>query len=137
MARAHWAAAERAFNRREPLPEDDAVGQARWSKWSHGGDECHAIEFGWKFRFDIRGGRKTKGVFPDFWYASSRDGSLGEFSTFEAAAKACEDEARRLIEAALAKSDKSFDMSGVEEAWKKYLAHPNRLKSLKTRSRYK
>lgn len=137
MGRADWAAAERAFNRHEPLPEDHEVGQARWSKWSHGGDECHTIEFGWKFRFDIRGGPKTNAHAPDYWSASSRDGSLGEFPSFEAAAKACEDEARRVIEAALAKGAKSYDMSGVEEAWQKYLAHHNRLKSLKTRSRYK
>jgi hypothetical protein len=78
-------AVEREFNRRDVVAGDYALGQARWSKWSHGGDECHAIEFGRKFRLDIRGGPKSNGIVPDFWYASSRDGSLGEFPTFEAA----------------------------------------------------
>ena len=42
MTRAHWMAAERAFNRREELPKEYEMGQGRWSKWSVGGDERHA-----------------------------------------------------------------------------------------------
>ena len=137
MTRADWMAAERAFNRREQLPKDYEMGQGRWSKWSVGGDECHAIEFGFTYRFDIRGGPKSNGHQPDFWYASSRDGSLGEFPTFEAAAQACEDEARRLIEAAIERGDASYDMKLIGEQWALYLTLPHRLRSRKTRTRYK
>ena len=113
------------------------MGRGRWSKWSNGQDECHALEFGFKFRFDVRGGPKTNGNTPDFWWASARDRSLGEFPTFEAAALACEVEARRLIETALANGTEDFDLKTVAEQWKAYLAHPRRLRSVRTRKRYK
>lgn len=137
MTRADWMAAERAFNRREKLPKEYEMGQGRWSKWSNGADECHAIEFGFTYRFDIRGGPKTNCIYPDFWWATGRDGPLGEFPTFAAAAQACEDEARRLIEAALASDNSGYDAKLVAEQWALYLAMPNRLRSRKTRTRYK
>lgn len=137
MTRADWMAAERAFNRREKLPKEYDMGQGRWSKWSNGADECHALEFGFTYRFDVRAGPKSDGFQPDFWYASSREGSLGEFPTFEAAAHACEGEARRLIQVALNRGDASYDMKLIGEQWTLYLALPHRLRSRKTRTRYK
>lgn len=137
MTRADWMAAERAFNRREKLPKEYEMGQGRWSKWCVGGEERHTIEFGFTHRFDIRAGPRSDGHQPDFWYASSHEGSLGEFPTFEAAAQACEDEARRLIEPTLKSGDASYDMKLIEEQWSVYLALPNRLWSRKSRTRYK
>lgn len=137
MTRRDWIAAERAFNRREPLSKDYEMGQGRWSKWSVGGEERHTIEFGFTYRFDIRAGPKSNGLAPDFWWASSREGSLGEFSTFEAAAQACEDEARHLIEAALNSETPAYDIKLIGEQWERYLALPHRLRSRKTRTRYK
>ncbi len=137
MTRADWMAAERAFNRREPLRKEYQMGQGRWSKWSVGGEERHTLEFGFAYRFDIRAGPKSNGLLPDFWYASARTGSLGEFPTFEAAAEACEDEARRLIEGALEHADQSYDMKLITEQWTLYLALPRRPRSRKTRTRYK
>lgn len=137
MTRRDWIAAERAFNRREPLPKEYEMGQGRWSKWSVGGEERHTIEFGFAYRFDIRAGPRSNGHQPDFWYASSREGSLGEFSTFGAAAQACEDEAKRLIELALKNGDGDYDAKLIGEQWKSYLALPHRLRSRKTRTRYK
>lgn len=113
------------------------MGAGRWSKWSNGADECHAIEFGFKYRFDIRGGPKSDGIKPDFWWASSRDGSLGEFPTFEAAAQACEDEAKRVIPGELKSGAAGMDASVITEQWQRYLSMPHRLKSRKTRTRYK
>jgi hypothetical protein len=81
MTRANWMVAERAFNRREELPKEYEMGQGRWSKWSVGGDERHTLEFGFAYRFDVRAGPKSKALHPDFWYASARAGSLGEFPT--------------------------------------------------------
>jgi hypothetical protein len=137
MRRRDWIAAERAFNRREPLSKECDMGRGRWSKWSVGGDERHTLEFGFAYRFDIRAGPKSNGLQPDFWYASAREGSLGEFPTFEAAAQACEDEARRLIEEALQRGDDGYDMKLIDEQWTLYLALPHRLRSRKTRTRYK
>jgi len=137
MTRADWMAAERAFNQREELQKEYEMGQGRWSKWSVGGDERHTLEFGFTYRFDIRAGRKSNGLTPDFWYASSRAGLLGEFTTFEAAAQACEDEARRLIEPALKKDEVEYDAKLIGEQWLSYLALPHRLRSRKTRTRYK
>lgn len=113
------------------------MGRGRWSKWSNGQDECHALEFGFTYRFDIRGGPKTNGNSPDFWWASSPVGPLGKFPTFEAAALACETEARRLIEPVLASEQKEFDTTTIAEQWTAYLAHPRRLRSVRSRSRYK
>lgn len=113
------------------------MGRGRWSKWSVGGDERHTLEFGFAYRFDIRAGPRSNGLAPDFWYASSRAGSLGEFPTFEAAALACEDEARRLIEPVLNCVDVPYDMKLVAEQWQSYLALVHRLRSRKTRTRYK
>ncbi len=125
------------FNRREKLPKENEMCQGRWSKWSVGGAERHTLEFGFTYRFDIRAGPKSNGLQPDFWYASARAGSLGEFPTFEAAAQACEDEARRLIEAALERGDQSCDMKLITEQWTLYLELPHRRRSRKTRTRYK
>jgi len=72
---------------------------------------------------------------PDFWWANSRAGSLGEFPTFEAAAQACEDEARRLIEPVMESGHIDRDMILVIDHWKMYLALPHRLRSRKTPSR--
>jgi hypothetical protein len=137
MTSADWMAAERAFNRRAPLPKEFEMGQGRWSKWSVGGEERHTLEFGFTYRFDIRAGPRSNGHQPDFWYASSREGSLGEFPTFEAAAQACEDEARRLIEPALKNADVEYDAKLIGEQWESYLALPQRRRSRKTRTRYK
>lgn len=130
-------AAEPAFNRREEPPKEYEMGQGRWSKWSVGGEERHTLEFGFAYRFDIRAGPKSNGLQPDFWYASARAGSLGEFPTFEAAARACEDEARRLIEAALECAEPGYDARLIGEQWALYLELPHRLRSRKTRTRYK
>lgn len=137
MTRADWMAAELAFNRRQKLPKEYEMGQGRWSKWSVGGEERHTLEFGFAYRFDIRAGPKSNRLHPDFWYASARAGSLGEFPTFEAAAQACEDEARNLIEAALGRGDQSYDMTLITEQWTLYSTLPYRLRSRKTRTRYK
>jgi hypothetical protein len=69
MTRRDWTQAERAFNRREPLEDD--MGRGRWSMRSVGGEERHTIEFGFKYRFDIRAGAKSDGINPDVWWASS------------------------------------------------------------------
>jgi hypothetical protein len=135
MTRRDWTAAERAFNRREPLEDD--MGRGRWSMRSVGGEERHTIEFGFKYRFDIRAGPKSNGITPDLWWASSRDGSLGEFPTLDAAMRACEDEARRLIEAKPEDGVVDFDANSIREQWSAYLAPPKRLRSVKTRTRYK
>lgn len=137
MSRAAWAAAERAFNRREPLPQEYEMGTGRWSKRSVGGEERHSIEFGFKFRFDVRAVRRNGEIIPGLWFACSRDGALGEFPTFDTAAQACEDEARRLIEPALEKSDVEYEMKLIGEEWKAYLAKPRRFKSVKVHTRYK
>ncbi len=113
------------------------MGRGRWSKWSVGGEERHTIEFGFTYRFDVRAGPKSNGLTPDFWWASSRKGSLGEFPTLEAAALACEAEARRLIEPALKLADAPYEMKLIGEQWAIYMAHPHRLRSRKTRVRYK
>jgi hypothetical protein len=113
------------------------MGRGRWSKSSVGGEERHTLEFGFAYRFDVRAGPKSNGLHPDFWYASARAGSLGEFPTFESAAKACEDEARRLIEAALESAEPRYDAKLIGEQWALYLALPHRLRSRKTRTRYK
>src|SRR5262249_48666024 len=110
--------------------------QGRWSRWSVGGTENHTLEFGFKYRFDIRGGPKSNGHTPDSWHASSRTGSLGEFPTFEAAALACENEVRRLIEPALDRAQ-AYEKRLVGEQWRKSLDLPHRLRSRKTRTRYK
>jgi hypothetical protein len=113
------------------------MGQGRWSKRSVGNAESHNLEFGFQYHFGIRAGPKSDGFKPDFWRASSRSGSLGEFSSFEAAAKACEDDARRRIETALERGEDAFDMRLVKEQWEAYLARPHRFRSRKTRTRYK
>ncbi|GAM99794.1 hypothetical protein U91I_03449 [alpha proteobacterium U9-1i] len=137
MTRADWMAAECAFNPRERRPKEYDMGQGRWSKWSVSGEERHTLEFGFTYRFDVRAGPKSDGLHPDFWYASSREGSLGEFPTFDAAAQSCEDEARRLIETTLSRGDVAYDLKLIAEQWELYLALPHRLRSRKTRTRYK
>lgn len=111
------------------------MGAGRWSRWGRGSCEGHSLEFGFAYRFDIRPGPKSDGLHPDFWWASSRAGSLGEFPTFEAAAQACEDEARRLMEPLLVADRIATDMTLVVDHWKMYLALPHRLRSRKTPSR--
>ena len=137
MTRADWMAAELAFNRRQKLPKEYEMGQGRWSKWSVGGEERHTLEFGFAYRFDIRAGPKSNGIKPDIWHASSREGSLGEFPMFEAAVLACESEAQRLIEPALQSTAVPYEMKLIGEQWAIYMAHPHRLRSRKTRVRYK
>lgn len=111
------------------------MGRGRWSRWGRGSCEGHSLEFGFSLRFDIRPGRRTDGVNPDFWLATSRAGPLGEFQTFEAAAQACEDQARRHIEPILAHNDSDPDLILMIDHWKMYLALPHRLRSRKTSSR--
>lgn len=136
MTGADWWRPNAPSTGREELPKEYEMGQGRWSKWSVGGDERHTLEFGFAYRFDIRAPR-SNGLHPDFWYATARAGSLGELPTFGAAAQACEDEARRLIEEALQRGDASYDMKLIGEQWTLYLALPHRLRSWKTRTRYK
>lgn len=131
MGRADWAAAERAFNR----GEGSDMGAGCWSRWGRGSCEGHALEFGFSVRLDIKPGSRSNGVTPDFWSASSREGSLGDFPSFEAAAMACEIEAKRSIEAAIARGDTGIDMTLVVDHWKMYLALPHRLRSRKSSSR--
>lgn len=136
MTRADWMAVEREFNRRaRDGALEEAVGAGRWSRWGRGSCEGHSLEFGFLYRFDISPGPRSDGIHPDQWRASARSGSLGEFPTFEAAAKACEEEARRLIEAAEAREGKAGDMILVLDHWRHYLALPHRLRSRKTGSR--
>lgn len=104
---------------------------------SVGGAERHTIEFGFKYRFDVRAGPRNDGITPDVWWASSRECSLGDFPTLEAAMKACEDEARRLIEAPSEGGIVDIEANSISEQWKAYLAAPKRLRSVKTRTRYK
>jgi hypothetical protein len=111
------------------------MGSGRWSRWGRGSCEGHSLEFGFAYRFDIRPGPRSDGIHPDFWWASSRAGSLGEFPTFEAAAQACEDEARRLIGPVVERGDVDRDLILVIDHWKMYLALPHRLRSRKTPSR--
>lgn len=135
MTRRDWIAAERAFNRREHLEDD--MGRGRWSMRSVGGQERHTLEFGFKYRFDVRAGPKSDGMHPDVWWASSRDKSLGNFPSLDAAMRACEEEARRLIEATPQAGVVDFDTSTVREQWTAYLVTPKRLRSVRTRTRYK
>jgi hypothetical protein len=135
MTRRDWMAAERAFNRREPLEDD--MGRGRWSMRSGGGEERHTLEFGFKYRFDVRAGPKGDGIHPDVWWASARNASLGHYATLEVAQRACEDEARRLIEAEPQDGVVDFDARTIREQWRAYLASPKRMRSLKMRTRYK
>jgi hypothetical protein len=113
------------------------MGRRRWSMRSVGGEERHTIEFGFKYRFDIRAGPKSDGIHPDVWWASSREASIGDYATLEDAKGACEDEARRLIEAEPQDGVVDLDVDTIKEQWSAYLASPKRLRSVKTRTRYK
>lgn len=135
MTRRDWSAAERAFNRRETVEDD--VGRGRWSMRSVGGAERHTLEFGFKYRFDVRAGPKSDDIHADVWWASSRDASIGDYATLEDAKRACEDEARRLIETEPQKGVVDFDANTIREQWSAYLASPKRLRSVKTHTRYK
>jgi len=135
MTRRDWIAAERAFNRREPLEED--MGRGRWTRRSVGGEERHTIEFGFKYMFSVRAGPKSDGITPDVWWASARAGPLGDYATLDDAKKACEDEARRLIEAPPQDGVVDFDASTLREQWAAYVANPKRMRSVKTNNRYK
>ena len=135
MTRRAWMAAERAFNRREPLEDD--MGRGRWSMRSVGGEERHTLEFGFKYMFSVRAGPKSDGIHPDVWWAGARDRSLGDHPTLEAAMRACEDEARRLIEAPPADGVIDIDANTIREQWSAYLVAPKRLRSIKKRNRYK
>lgn len=111
------------------------MGSGRWSRWGRGSCEGHSLEFGFAYRFDIKPGPSSDNFKPDLWYASARSGSLGEFPTFEAAAQACEDEARKLIEPLLLQEPIPSDAILTVDHWKMYLALPHRLRSRKTPSR--
>lgn len=111
------------------------MGAGRWSRWGRGSCEGHSLEFGFLFRFDIGPGPRTNGSQPDYWTAHARAGPLGAFPTFEAAAQACEAEARRLIEEAAANGDANSDLVLVLDHWRQYLDRPNRLRSRKTSAR--
>lgn len=104
---------------------------------SVGGEERHTIEFGFRYAFSIRAGPKSNGLTPDFWWSSSREGALGEHKSLEEAMRACEGEAKRLIEGEQQDGVIDFDLRSIREQWSAYLASPKRLKSIKTRSRYK
>lgn len=113
------------------------MGRGRWTRRRVGGEERHTIEFGFKYMFSVRAGPKRDGVTPEVWWAASREGSLGEFATLDDAKKACEDEARRLIETPRADNAVDFDDTTIREQWKTYLADPKRMRSVKTTNRYK
>lgn len=68
------------------------MGFGRWTRWGQD-RRFYSIEFGHVLRFDV-----TASGDPLAYHAHSRDGELGAFPTFEAAAAACEAEARRIIE---------------------------------------
>lgn len=104
---------------------------------SVGGEERHSLEFGFRYAFSIRAGPKSDGLTPEFWWASARDGSLGEHKTLEDAMRTCEAEAKRLIDAEPLDVIADFDVRSIREQWTAYMASPKRLKSIKTRSRYK
>lgn len=87
MTRRDWEAAEREFNRR-----GEGMGFGRWTRWGQD-RRFFSIEFGHVLRFDV----SAVGEPPNY-RASGRDGDLGMFPTWEAAALACEAEARRIIE---------------------------------------
>lgn len=106
------------------------MGAGRWSRWGVPPNEGYALEFGFSYRFDIRPGSR-KGVYPETWFAHARNQCLGEFPTFEAAAEACEAEARQLIEAAGENAESNRDMMLVLDHWKMYLERPHRLRPLK------
>lgn len=135
MTRADWMAVEREFNRGEQAWDGGTMGAGRWSRWGRGSCEGHSLEFGFLFRFDISPGPRSNGIHPDHWRASATSGPLGEFPTFEAAAQACEAEARRLIDAATAREGRRGDMVLVLDHWTHYLALPHRLRSRKTGAR--
>jgi hypothetical protein len=137
MTRADCMAVEREFNRRDQnhAPEEDDMGAGRWSRWGRGSCEGHSLEFGFLFRYDISPRPRSNGFHPDHWRASARSGSLGEFPTFEAAAEACEAEARRLIEEAVARDGAKGDMVLVLDHWNQYLALPHRFRSRRNSSR--
>ena len=111
------------------------MGAGRWSRWGRGSCEGHSLEFGFLFRFDISPGPRSDGLRPDHWRASAKSGSLGVFATFEAAAEACETEARRLIEEAVTRHGAKGDMVLVLDHWNYYLALPHRFRSRKTSAR--
>lgn len=104
---------------------------------SVGGEERHSIEFGFKYRFDVRAGPKSDRIHPDVWWASSREASIGDYATLQDAKLACEDEARRFIEREPQDGVVDFDTNTVREQWTAYLASPKRLRSVKMRTRYK
>lgn len=132
MTHADWMAVEREFNRGEQAWDGDTMGAGRWSRWRRGSCEGHSLEFGFLFRFDISPGPRSNGIHPDHWRASARSGSLGQFLTLEAAAQACESEARRLVEEATAREGARGDMILALDHWKQYLALPHRFRSRKT-----
>lgn len=111
------------------------MGNGRWSRWGRGSCEGHTLEFGFDYRFDIRPGPTSDGFKPDFWYASARSGSLGQYPTFELAAQACEDEARKLIEPRIIGAELSYDAGRLKEQWERYLSLRHRLRSRRTSSR--
>lgn len=113
------------------------MGRGRWSMRSVGGEERHTLEFGFKYMFSIRAGPKSDGIRPDIWWASSRDASLGDHASLEAAKRTCEDEARRLIEASSKHSVADYDDRIILEQWQTYLASPKRMRSVKMQTRYK
>jgi hypothetical protein len=128
-------AVEREINRGERAWDGGTMGAGRWSRWGRGSCEGYNLELGFLFRFDMSPGPRSDGIHPDYWRASAKSGPLGEFPTFEAAAEACEAEARRLIEKASARERSRGDMILVLDHWRHYLALPHRLRSRKTSAR--
>ena len=126
---------EREFNRRDERPEngDASMGRGRWSRWGVQPHDCCTLELGF-YRFDIKPGPRV-GAYAGEWRATSHTRSLGGFPSFEAAAEACEAEARQLVEAAIARGETSGDMVLVLDHWKQYLALPRRLRSRRSSGR--
>ncbi|MES1197316.1 MAG: hypothetical protein ABUL55_01710 [Pseudomonadota bacterium] len=102
------------------------MGRGRWSRWGRGSCEGYSLEFGFLYRFDIRPGPRSNGPYPDHWSASASSTSLGRYPSFEEAAEACEAEARRLIEAAIARGETGGDMRVALDHWNAFLALPRK-----------
>jgi hypothetical protein len=105
------------------------MGAGRWSRWGRGSCEGYSLEFGFLLRFDIRPGPRSGGIRPNYWNASSRAGPLGVFPTFEAAAEACEAQARCVIDAAIAAGAAPGDMVLVLDHWNAFQALPKKLRA--------
>jgi hypothetical protein len=100
----------------------------RWSRWGRGSCENYSLEFGFLLRFDISPGPREGSAPPTSWRAYAPKKSLGDYPTFEAASKACEAEAKALIDVAIESNGASRDMTLVLDHWRAFqaLTHKHR-----------